>query len=172
LSPYYNVDAVFTNGTRVANGGLDGFYYAYSANLLGSSVTWHGLVFALGPANGPDAVSNATVALPAGHFSTLNILAGATDLPRTASGTIVVTYTDGTKSTFTQTFSDWGYPKNYAGEAIATATAYRVTPSGTTQAGPWYVYGYAYALNNAKTVASVTLPASPQIWTLSAVLQP
>jgi hypothetical protein len=172
LSPYYNVHAIFNNGTQVTNGGLDGFSYTYSENLLGSSVTWNGVVFALGPANAPDAVSNATVTVPAGQYSTLNILAGSTNIPRTASGTIVVTYTNGTQTKFNQTFSDWGYPKNYSGESIATATAYRVTPSGATQAGPWYLYGYSYPLNNALTLKSVTLPSSAQIWTLSAVLQP
>jgi hypothetical protein len=172
LTSYYNADAVFTNGTRVTNGGLDSQNYAYSRNLLGSSVTWKGLAFAIGPANGPDAVSNATVPLPSGQYSTLYILAGSTDIPSQPSGTIIVTYTDKTTSTFNQTFSDWGYPHNYPNEAIAFTMAYRVTPSGATQAGPWYLYGYTYALNNAKTVASVTLPATKYVRTLSAVLAP
>jgi hypothetical protein len=172
LTSYYNADAVFTNGTRVTNGGLDSLNYAYSRNLLGSSVSWKGLAFAIGPANGPDAVSNATVPLPSGQYSTLYILAGSTDIPSQPSGTIIVTYTDKTTSTFNQTFSDWGYPHNYPNEAIAFTMAYRVTPSGATQAGPWYLYGYTYTLNNAKTVASVTLPASKYVRTLSAVLAP
>jgi hypothetical protein len=36
--------------------------------------------------------------------------------------------------------------------------AYRLNPSGASGSGPCYLYGYAFTLNSAKTVASVTLP--------------
>jgi hypothetical protein len=57
-------------------------------------------------------------------------------------------------------------------ESIAAATAYRVTPSGGAQAGPWYVFGYSFPLTNTKTVASLKLPANSDIFILSAALQP
>jgi hypothetical protein len=161
LTPAYNTDAVVTNGTPVAKGGFDGSGNAYSSTLLGSSVTWNGITFAIGPANAADAVKNTTIMLPAGNYSTLNVLAAASFGPRT--GTWVVTYSDGSTSSFAQSFSDWGVPKNYPDEAIASTMAYRVTVSGGSQNGPWYLYGYSYPLNTAKTVKSLTLPASANI---------
>jgi hypothetical protein len=175
LAPYYNVSAVTSDGRAPADGGLSGSNYTYSANLLPSSVTWNGLVFPIGPANALNAVSNKTVTLPAGKFSTLNILGAADYGPMT--GTIVVTYTDGTTSSFSQGFSDWsltylGVYNPKPNESIAAATAYRVTPSGGAQAGPWYVFGYSFPLTNTKTVASLKLPANSDIFILSAALQP
>jgi len=173
LAPYYNVNALVSDGQKPSNGGLAYSSYTYSATLLGSSITWNGLVFPLGPANLPSAVTNKTIPLPSGTYSTLNILGSGLYGPQT--GTIVVTYTDGSKSTFTQTFSDWSLTyealKANTNEAIAAATPYRVTPSGSTQGGPWYVFGYSFALSS-KPVASVTLPSSGNIVILSAVLKP
>lgn len=175
LAPYYNVSAVTSDGRSPADGGLTGSNYTYSANLLGSSVTWSGLVFPIGPANALDAVTSTTITLPAGNFSTLRLLGSADYGSHT--GTIVVTYTDGSTSSFTQGFSDWSL--SYEGvynpnpnELIAAAMPYRVAPSGGTQTGPWYVFGYSFALNSAKTVASLTLPGSSFINILSAVLTP
>ena len=170
LAPNYNADVFFTDGTAPTAGGFDGSDDAYSAKLLGSSVIWAGSVFTLGPANGPDAVSNATVTLPAGSYSTLNLLAASSFGPQT--GTFVVTYTDGTKATFTQSLSDWGAPGHITGESIAVAMPYRLNTSGAQSTGPWYLYGYSFALNNTKKVASLMLPASTNIRTLSAVLLP
>jgi hypothetical protein len=173
LTPYYNINALVSDGQKPSNGGLAYSSYTYSATLLGSSITWNGLVFPLGPANLPDGVSNKTIPLPSGTYSTLNILGSGLYGPQT--GTIVVTYTDGSKSTFTQIFSDWSLTyealKANTNEAIAAATSYRVTPSGSTQGGPWYVFGYSFALSS-KPVASVTLPSSGNIVILSAVLKP
>jgi hypothetical protein len=174
LAPYFNVNAVTSNGTSPANGGIDGSGYAYSSNELGGSVTWNGLVFPIGPANLPDAVTGRQVALPAGKFSSLYLLGSAAYGPHT--GTIVVTYTDGTTATFSQGFSDWGLLylgnyTNYPNEAFAAVMPSRVTPSGAVQAGPWYLYGYAFALNNTKTLASVSLPSSREIMILSALVQ-
>jgi hypothetical protein len=50
--------------------------------------------------------------------------------------------------------------------------AYRLTPTGSTQAGPWYLYGYSFALNSAKTVASITLPATRNVVVLAVDLTP
>jgi hypothetical protein len=77
--------------------------------------------------------------------------------------TIVVTYSDGSTSTFTQSFSDWTIPKSYPGEAIVSRTASRITPNGQTQNGAIFVYGYAFALNASKTVVSVKLPSNRNV---------
>ncbi|MBV8909640.1 MAG: chitobiase/beta-hexosaminidase C-terminal domain-containing protein, partial [Gammaproteobacteria bacterium] len=65
-----NVDAMVNNGSAVPNGGLDGDGYAYSATLLGTSLVWNGNNYLFGAAGSADAVSNTTVPLPAGTFTT------------------------------------------------------------------------------------------------------
>src|ERR1035438_6266743 len=67
------------------------------ANLLGSTVTFGGASFAMGPANAPSAVSSATVTLPAGQYSTLAMLGTGVN-GNQASQTFTVTYSDGTTS--------------------------------------------------------------------------
>lgn len=79
VNPYppgaYNVEAISTDGTPITNGGIDGGGFAYSSNLLGSSVTWNGSTFPLASANAVDAWYNTTVALPNGQYNTLKLLA-------------------------------------------------------------------------------------------------
>jgi hypothetical protein len=53
--------------------------FAYSAQLLGTTQTWNGVSFKLGPANGLDAVTSQTVTLPPGRYLSLNILGTAVD---------------------------------------------------------------------------------------------
>ena len=100
-----------------APGDFDGGGNAYSSNLLGSTVTWNNITYQLGPTNALDAVSNTTISLPAGHYSTLNML-GALVNNATAANTFVVKYTDGTTTPVTQSLSDWVYPLNYTGSPI------------------------------------------------------
>lgn len=176
LAPYYNVSALFTNGTPVTQNGF-GAGYAYSANSLGHTVTWNGLSFPLGQPNAPDAVSNVTVTLPAGRYAQLSVLAATSYGPKT--GTFVLHYSDGSTGNFTQSFSDWGTPQNFPGDAlndasesIAVATPNRVAPTGTTQSGPWYLYGYTFPAGSFKTLTSVTLPSTANIVVLAADLVP
>ena len=44
----------------------------------------------------------------------------------------IVTYTDGTTASFTQSLSDWYTPQKYAGETKVSEMAYRIAPSGAT----------------------------------------
>ena len=78
-----------------------------------------------------------------------------------------VTYSDGTSSVFTQSLSDWYTPQSYAGESIAAAMAYRINPSGDRDNRPFNLYGYSFALNAAKTVQSITLPANRNVVVLA-----
>jgi hypothetical protein len=48
--------------------------------------------------------------------------------------------------------------------------AYRVSATGATENGPFYLYGYSFALNSAKTVASMTLPNNRNVVVLAADL--
>ena len=155
LAPSANVTGIAANGTSVS--GIAGTGYALSSTLLGNSVSFGGQTFSIGAANAADAVNAATIALPAGNYRTLSFL--ATSSGNQTNQTFVVTYADGTTTSYNQSLSDWGTPQNYAGESIALSMAYRVTPSGGTQTGPWYLYGYTFPLNSAKVAKSVTLPS-------------
>jgi hypothetical protein len=157
LSSYYNVYGIATVGTDPKNGGFDNDGYAYNSSLLGGSLTYQGLNFPLGAANTLDAVTGQTVSVTAGQYGQLYLLGAAVNGSQ-LNQTIVVTYSDGSSSTFTESLSDWAIPKSYPGEALVARTATRVTPNGQTQTGTYCVYGYAFALNSGKTVTSVKLP--------------
>jgi hypothetical protein len=155
----YNVNGIYTDGTTfLVTGGLDHDGNAYSSNLLGASRTWNGTTFTFGPANNPDAWQNTTITLPAGSYSTLEILAAAVN-GNLASQKFIVTYTDGTTTTLTQSVSDWFTPQGYPGESIILTTAYRNVYNGTKDPRTFDLYGYSFGINANKTVKSLTLPA-------------
>ena len=164
-----NVYGIFNNGIGVTNGGLDTYSYAYSANLLGSSLSALGVSVNFAAPGTANAVANTTIPLPAGNFTALKVFATAVNGSQT-NQTFVVNYADGTTSTFTQSLSDWGFPQNYSGETIVLSTAYRISATGATQNGPFDLYGYSFTLNSAKTVKSVTLPANRNVTVLAVAL--
>jgi len=156
-------DAMTTDGTSYSGGGFDGDGYSLSSTLLGSSLSWNGLVFNFLPANTSNGASNETITLPAGHFSTLSLLADAVNGNQT-SQTFTVNYTNGTHSTFTQSMSDWGQtPAGYSGEATAATMSYRDQSNGTIESGTYYLHGYSFAINGSLTVSSIVLPANSNV---------
>jgi hypothetical protein len=169
LTSAANVYGIFANGKSVTNGGLDNYSYAYSSTLLPTSLTVGGIPFTLGTVGAADAVANAKVTLPSGSYSTLYFLGTGVDGNQTGQQ-FTVTYTDGTTTVATQSLSDWGAPQSYSGESTASTMAYRVTPSGGTQSQNWYLYKYSITLNSAKTVQSITLPASRYVVVLAMTL--
>ncbi|MBV8909426.1 MAG: hypothetical protein JOZ89_01565, partial [Gammaproteobacteria bacterium] len=92
----------------------------------------------LGAAGTVDAVSNATVSLPAGSFTTLSLLATGVNGNQT-NQTFTVTYSDASTSTFRQSLSDWFSPQNYAGESKALTMAYRVKGTGALDHRTFYL---------------------------------
>ena len=162
ISGLYNVDAIATSGTAPKSGGFDNDSYAYNSAVLGTTLTYQGLTFTLGPANAADAISSVTVPLPAGQYTQLFLLGAAANGAQ-ASQSIVVTYTDASTTTFTQSFSDWGSAQNYSGETAISQSATRINPSGSTQTFAVNVYGYTFPLNSAKTLASVKLPSNRDV---------
>ena len=171
LKSAYNVYGIFTNGTTVTNGGFDADGYAYSANLLGTSVAASGVPFYFATPNLANALANTVVPLPPGSFTALNFV-GAGVNGNQASQVFTVSYIDGTATTFTQSLSDWFTPQNYAGETVASSMAYRVTPTGGTDSRTFDLYAYSFALNTAKTVKSLTLPANRNVTVLAVSLLP
>jgi len=169
LAAYYNRAGIYTDG-RTFSGGLDGGGYSFSANLLGASLFWNGLVFGFGPSNALDVVACAgqTIALPADRFNTLQILATGVQGNQTAQ-TFTVTYTDNSTTTFTQSFSDWANQQSYSGENTVITMPYR-NSSGSSQSLDVSVDAYVIVLNQAKTVKSVTLPNNSNLMLLSMML--
>jgi len=119
------------------------------------------------PSGTLDAVSNTTIPLPTGNYATLNLLGSAVN-GQQLNQNFVVTYTDGTTSTITQSLSDWwGPPQNYTGESQVLKMPYLVTLTGATMNQVVYLYGYSFAINSAKTVKSLTLPHNRNVAVLA-----
>jgi hypothetical protein len=162
LTGYYNRAGVYTDGTTFTNpptGGVDANGFAYSGTLLGTSQTWSNALFIFGPGNATNVISCAsqTITLPPGNYSRLLILGSGVD-GNQASQSFTVTYSDSTSTLFVQSMSDWFSPQNYFGESKAVIMSHRNVNNGTTDVRTFYLYGYSFALNSAKTVKSVQLP--------------
>ena len=169
LSPSYNVSASAVDNLPFTSGGLDALGRSYSGMLLGASQSVGGNLFSLGPMGLPDAVSGQTVALPAGQFTSLKMLATGVNGNQTGQA-FTVTYTDGTTATFTQSLSDWYTPQSYSGESEAVTTNYRDNSTGTTDGRVFYLYSYSFNLNSAKTVRSIALPQNRNVVVLAITL--
>ena len=170
LTAYYNRTGFYTDG-RAFSTGVDGSYAAYSANLLGTTLSWNGLVFNLGPSNALDVVygTGQIIPLPAGRFNTLQILATGVQGGQFAQ-TFIITYTDNSTATFTQSFSDWANQQANSGETTVFTMPYRDINSGGSEALNVSVDGYAFSLDQTKTVKSLTLPANSNVILLAAIL--
>lgn len=173
LSSEFNVNGIYEDGSTYSTGGLDGIGYSYSAKLLSTSRVFNGILFDLGPANQPDAISSAgqTIPLPQGKASSVMLLATGIHGSQ-ASQTLTVNYTDGTSSQFVQSFSDWFTPQKFAHEFEGIAMAYRNFEDGTRDRRTFSLYAYRFTLNPAKTVQSLTLPNNADIVVLAATVLP
>ena len=171
LASAANVNAVSSSGSPVKNGGMDNYSNAYSETLLGTSLTSGGVTFNLLGSGVPDATSGTTVTLPAGKFSTLDLLATAVR-GNQVNQPFTVTYTDGTTTKISRSLSDWHTPQTYSGESTAATMAYRFNNAGADDSQAVHVYGYSLAINKAKTVQSVELPSNRDVVVLAATLTP
>ncbi|HEY2402146.1 MAG TPA: FN3 associated domain-containing protein, partial [Steroidobacteraceae bacterium] len=159
-------------GTPTANGGIDSTGDAYAADQLGSSLTFSGATFTFAQPGPNSAVTNKTITLStAGRYVSLTLLAtGVAGNQPTQH--FSVTYSDGSTTPLTQSFSDWHTPQNYAGEAVAKQTQYKVRQNGTkfnspnpdfSQDPPYNLYAYTFALDGSKVATSLTLPANKNV---------
>jgi hypothetical protein len=175
LSSSFNVSyGIVTDGsTFTSTNGLDGQGYAYSSSSIGSTITWNNTTFTLGSVNASDAVKGAgqAVSLTSGQYSYLRMLATAVN-GNQASQSFVVTYSDGTTSTFTQSISDWCTPQSYSGESKAVTMTYRDKYDGTKPSTANNLYGYSFSLTNTKTVSSIKLPNNSNVRVLAITLVP
>jgi hypothetical protein len=166
-----NVHGLFNDGSVVSHGGLDTHDDAYSATLLGDSLTWSGTTFNLGAAGMAAAATTTAIPLPAGNFSRLELL-GTGVFGFQPNQTFTVTYTDGTTTVIAQSLSDWHTSHAYAGEAIVATMPYRLLPTGAKDNQSFYLYGYSFAIDAAKTVAKLTLPHNTHAVVVAAALLP
>jgi Putative Ig domain len=170
LSPDFNRAGIYTDG-RVFSGGLDQGGSAYSANLLGPRPSLGNVLFNLGPANANDTIScsGQTIPLPAGQYTTLQMLATGVDGNQNDQ-TFTVTYTDNSTATFTQNFSDWYSPQHNAGESIIATLPYRDSSNGTKDNRTFYLYEYSWTLNQTKMAKSIQLPNNGNVVVLALTL--
>jgi len=170
LASVFNVTGIAIDGTTFPpvglDSGLNGTGTDYSASLLGTQQTLGGTTLYFGTPGVPDAVTGGTVSLPAGQFSTIKVLATAVNGSQ-PSQRFVVTYTDGTTSSFVQSLSDWFTPQNYAGESKVLTMPYRDTSNGVKDNRTFLLYGYSFSLNPAKRVSSITLPNNRNVVVLA-----
>jgi alpha-mannosidase len=170
LSSAFNVTGIYRDGSTFKEAAsLDQGGYSLSEHALGSEQVGDGVVFKLGPANAPDVVSSKTVALPAGKFTSLKLLALAVDGDQELQ-TFSVNYADGTSSTFTQSLSDWASPGSFKGESVATEMPYRLAGDNSLDASPFYAHAYSFDLDKGKVVQSVSLPGNRQVLVLAITL--
>jgi hypothetical protein len=167
LGPFFNNTGISDDSSQTA-GNLDGLGYSYSEQALtaaglapGAAVTNSGVQYNWpGVAAGrPDNVTAAgqVIAVPAVSGATeLGVLGAATNGP--SSGTLTITYTDGTSQSATLGFTDWTSGSTSFGNGIAAAMPYRNSGAGGSQQIGTSVFTTNIPLQAGKTVASVTLP--------------
>jgi hypothetical protein len=165
-------NAGISNDGKITSANFDGYGWNYSAEALaaagataGATITVDGLGYKWSsyPGGEPDNViaQGQTVNVSGGgRLALLGSGSGGN-----SSGTLKVTYTDGTTSTVSVGFSDWtlggGSNQPSFGNRIALSTAYRNSTGGGSQAVKTMIFTTApVALDAGKTVASVTLPSS------------
>ena len=171
--PYFNNIGVASDGQYVSDGFL-GTIYAYSSAALaadgitpGATVTAGGVTYTWPSqaAGQPDSVETdgqvMPVSLPAGS-TTIGLLGGAIATSSAgASGTLTITYADGTRQQAQIAFSDitlnGGEFTRLSSNTVAASMPY-FDAVGVQAPYPAYLYSVSVPLEAGKTVASVTLP--------------
>jgi hypothetical protein len=172
LKSFFNNVGITKDGVAVT-GGVDDGGNACSTALLGASQTAGGVTFKIGPADGSNVVTTAgqSIPLPSGAFSSLHLLMIAVN-GNQESQNFLVTYSDNTVQTNTQSVSDWFTPSAYPSETQAVSMAYRNAPDGSKDEQQCYAFDYSFSLNKTNTVKSVTLPSNTNVKIFALTLVP
>jgi alpha-mannosidase len=172
MSSAYNTHGIYQDGSKFSpSASLDGGGFAFSAQLLGSTQPWNGVSFKLGPPNTLNAVTSRDVALPAGRFLSLNMLATAVG-GNQEDQFFTIRYEDGSHSDFTQSLSDWYTPGNFLGEFPAVKMPYRIMGNGGRDDRIFYLYAYSFDLDPGKVVRSLSLPDNKAALVFAISLEP
>jgi predicted alpha-1,2-mannosidase len=175
LSSFYNLTGISSDGVA-SNANYDGDGFSYSEQALAADGITAGGIFASGgltytwPGAGagtPDAVSadgQKIPVYPSPGATEIGFVGSAVNAGTSpATGSVTVTYTDGSTSTGTLMMTDWaragGRGTVAAGDTVVAAMPYRDEGSATDQTTT-YLFSTAIPVNSAKTVASVTLPSA------------
>jgi beta-glucosidase len=172
LSDAFNTVGV-TDDSDPTVGNLDGSGYSYSAQALASKGVTPGSTLASGgasftwpnvPAGQQDVVTTAgQVIAMSGSGTSLSVL--GTGNNGSASGTITVTYTDGTTSQAPLTFADWYSNAAAPGTTLAVTAPYWNRPTGSTQPAihPVSVYAANLPITSGKAISYITLPSNSRL---------
>ena len=172
LSSSYNATGIYDDGSKFTPAAsLDGAGWACSRQVLRSEQVGEGVIFKLGPADAPDAVTSAMIPLPPGKFAMLKMLAVGVNGSQEMQA-FTVTYSDGTSSSFTQSLSDWYSPSHFSGESAAVEMPYRLVGDGSTDERVGNIYAYSFTLDSGKETRSVTLPSNRNVVVLAMTLVP
>jgi alpha-mannosidase len=172
LSSVFNVTGIYKDGaTFTAAQSLDRGGYALSEQELGSEQVGSGVIFKFGTAGVPDAIFGQTVALPAGKYSSVRVLATAVDGNQEMQN-FTVNYTDGTSSSFTQSISDWAVRGHSAGESTAVKMKYRLMSDGSKDGNTFYLNAYTFTVDGKKTLQSISLPTNRDVLVFAMTLVP
>ena len=195
----YNAFGITTHPWQVANHqGFDrngNYYNSYynggetSAPIDGTPITDGSIEFPIGPiptskhqVGGSSGPSNFVQAK--GQTIEVNVdaersdylyLAGAAANGNQLSQQFILTFTDGTQETWTQSFTDWSNngsdsaPQPFSGEWLLLTQPERINQQGNLVDTPAYVFAYGYHLRG-RQLASITLPNNENVGILSAVV--
>ncbi len=166
-TPFNNVGTSHDNATTSANYdnagnsysaealGADGIIAGGTVNPDGIAYTWPGA--SPGTANDYQASGQKINLAPVANADHLGFLGSATN--GASSGTATITYTDNSTQQFTLGFTDWAVVKPVFGNSLVAVMTYRNTRSGQ-QTKTNYLFSATFALQDGKTVQSVTLPTT------------
>jgi hypothetical protein len=150
---------------------LDGGGYALAAETLGLEQVGDGVIFKLGPANAPDAVTSRMIQLPAGKYTSVRLLATAVEGNQTEQS-FNVSYADGTSSSFNQSLSDWAGSARFRGESAAVDVPYRIDGNGSVDGNSFRLWTYRLPLDPSKEARSITLPSNHNVLVFAITLVP
>jgi hypothetical protein len=168
LAPFFN-NVGISDDTNQAAANLDGLGFSYSEQALttaglapGASITSDGVQYdwpdaAAGQPDNLTAAGQVITVPPVAGATEFGVIGSATNGP--SSGTLTITYTDGTTQSATLGFTDWTSGSASFGNGTAASMPDRNSSGGSSQQIGTKVFTTNIALQPGKTVASVTLPS-------------
>jgi alpha-mannosidase len=181
LSASYNLDGISSNGLRT-DGDLDGKGNSFATELMPRTVESEEITFAVGDTTkGAKNIVNCagqTIKLPAGNYTSLQILAVAAGGATSEKGAFKVGYKSGKGTSKTLSIRDWiaefytlqGDLKGWdtpIKENIASVLTHRHTSKGDDTCRTTYLFKYDIPLSPSKTATTLILPKNDKIKVLA-----